>query len=75
MYYIDLFSRPIHSDNKGFKLLTKMGWSEGQALGKDGGGSLEPVSRPSVYFCLSLELFCISHSYNKTFHHLHILLF
>jgi len=52
-----------------------MGWSEGQALGKDGGGSLEPVSHSSVYFCLSSELFCISHSYIETFHHLHILLF
>ncbi|XP_033608424.1 angiogenic factor with G patch and FHA domains 1 isoform X2 [Cryptotermes secundus] len=33
---------PIHSDNKGFKLLAKMGWSEGQALGKDGDGCVEP---------------------------------
>ncbi|PNF28841.1 hypothetical protein B7P43_G04417, partial [Cryptotermes secundus] len=32
---------PIHSDNKGFKLLAKMGWSEGQALGKDGDGCVE----------------------------------
>ncbi|XP_022193482.2 angiogenic factor with G patch and FHA domains 1 isoform X1 [Nilaparvata lugens] len=27
----------IKSDNKGFKMLSKMGWSEGQALGKDTG--------------------------------------
>ncbi|KAJ4443091.1 hypothetical protein ANN_04741 [Periplaneta americana] len=35
---------PIQSDNKGFKLLAKMGWSEGQALGKSGDGVMEPVS-------------------------------
>ncbi|XP_057333360.1 angiogenic factor with G patch and FHA domains 1 [Microplitis mediator] len=33
----------IAKDNKGFKLLSKMGWSEGQSLGKDGDGRTEPV--------------------------------
>ncbi|XP_012285397.1 angiogenic factor with G patch and FHA domains 1 isoform X3 [Orussus abietinus] len=33
----------IAKDNKGFKLLSKMGWSEGQSLGKDGSGRTEPV--------------------------------
>ncbi|XP_043276904.1 angiogenic factor with G patch and FHA domains 1 isoform X1 [Venturia canescens] len=33
----------IAKDNKGFKLLSKMGWSEGQSLGKDGDGRIEPV--------------------------------
>ncbi|XP_046611477.1 angiogenic factor with G patch and FHA domains 1 isoform X3 [Neodiprion virginianus] len=33
----------IASDNKGFKLLSKMGWTEGQSLGKDGDGRIEPV--------------------------------
>lgn len=30
--------------NKGFKMLTKMGWNEGEKLGKDNRGLLEPVS-------------------------------
>lgn len=34
----------IAKDNRGFKLLSKMGWSEGQSLGKEGGGPTEPVS-------------------------------
>ncbi|XP_043507335.1 angiogenic factor with G patch and FHA domains 1 isoform X2 [Frieseomelitta varia] len=34
----------ITKDNRGFKLLSKMGWSEGQSLGKEGGGPTEPVS-------------------------------
>ncbi|XP_017891349.1 angiogenic factor with G patch and FHA domains 1 isoform X2 [Ceratina calcarata] len=34
----------IAKDNKGFKLLSKMGWSEGQSLGKEGDGRTEPVS-------------------------------
>lgn len=33
----------IAKDNKGFKLLSKMGWMEGQSLGKDGDGRTEPV--------------------------------
>ncbi|XP_012253134.2 angiogenic factor with G patch and FHA domains 1 isoform X1 [Athalia rosae] len=33
----------IAKDNKGFKLLSKMGWSEGKSLGKDGDGRTEPV--------------------------------
>ncbi|XP_066583294.1 angiogenic factor with G patch and FHA domains 1 [Prorops nasuta] len=33
----------IAKDNVGFKLLSKMGWSEGQSLGKDGDGRTEPV--------------------------------
>lgn len=34
----------IAKDNRGFKLLSKMGWSEGRALGKDGDGRIEPIS-------------------------------
>ncbi|XP_076259686.1 angiogenic factor with G patch and FHA domains 1 isoform X1 [Rhynchophorus ferrugineus] len=37
----------IPSENKGFKLLSKMGWKEGQSLGKDGNGTLEPVKLSS----------------------------
>ncbi|XP_017775256.1 PREDICTED: angiogenic factor with G patch and FHA domains 1 isoform X2 [Nicrophorus vespilloides] len=33
----------IDSENKGFKMLAKMGWKEGQSLGKDNKGRLEPV--------------------------------
>lgn len=33
----------IASDNKGFKLLSKLGWSEGQKLGKSDTGLLEPI--------------------------------
>lgn len=36
--------RSIPSENKGFKMLSKLGWSEGQALGKNSDGLLEPVS-------------------------------
>ncbi|XP_050456396.1 angiogenic factor with G patch and FHA domains 1 isoform X1 [Cataglyphis hispanica] len=33
----------IAKDNKGFKILSKMGWFEGHSLGKDGDGITEPV--------------------------------
>ncbi|KAG5872525.1 hypothetical protein JTB14_004398 [Gonioctena quinquepunctata] len=33
----------INKENKGFKLLAKMGWKEGQSLGKGNEGLLEPV--------------------------------
>ncbi|XP_044744673.1 angiogenic factor with G patch and FHA domains 1 isoform X2 [Coccinella septempunctata] len=33
----------ISSKNKGFQLLSKMGWKEGQSLGKEGQGILEPI--------------------------------
>uniref|UniRef100_A0A1B6DKM8 Angiogenic factor with G patch and FHA domains 1 n=1 Tax=Clastoptera arizonana TaxID=38151 RepID=A0A1B6DKM8_9HEMI len=35
---------PIQSENKGFKMLSKMGWNKGQSLGKDASkGVTEPV--------------------------------
>ncbi|XP_055838662.1 angiogenic factor with G patch and FHA domains 1 isoform X3 [Episyrphus balteatus] len=35
----------ISSENKGFKMLSKLGWNKGTALGKaDSGGLLEPIS-------------------------------
>ncbi|XP_055320225.1 angiogenic factor with G patch and FHA domains 1 isoform X2 [Sitodiplosis mosellana] len=33
----------ISSENKGFKMLSKLGWSEGQTLGKNNDGLLEPI--------------------------------
>ncbi|XP_013137178.1 PREDICTED: angiogenic factor with G patch and FHA domains 1 isoform X3 [Papilio polytes] len=33
----------IPSENKGFKLLEKMGWSKGEGLGKDSQGDKEPI--------------------------------
>ncbi|CAH1186661.1 unnamed protein product [Phyllotreta striolata] len=37
----------INKENKGFKLLSKMGWKEGQSLGKTGEGLLEPINSVS----------------------------
>ncbi|TMW42177.1 hypothetical protein DOY81_012743 [Sarcophaga bullata] len=36
----------ISSDNKGFKMLSKLGWNKGESLGKsqDSGGLLEPIN-------------------------------
>lgn len=34
----------IAPENKGFKLLSKLGWTEGQSLGTSTTGILEPVS-------------------------------
>ena len=36
--------RPIKESNVGHKLLKKMGWSEGESLGKDNTGIQDPVS-------------------------------
>ncbi|XP_019865606.1 angiogenic factor with G patch and FHA domains 1 isoform X2 [Aethina tumida] len=36
-------NQSISSQNKGFQLLSKMGWKEGESLGKDNGGIKEPV--------------------------------
>ncbi|XP_046399060.1 angiogenic factor with G patch and FHA domains 1 [Ischnura elegans] len=33
----------IRPDNKGYELLSRMGWSKGQSLGKEGTGLTEPV--------------------------------
>ncbi|XP_015609869.1 angiogenic factor with G patch and FHA domains 1 isoform X2 [Cephus cinctus] len=38
----------IAKDNRGFKLLSKMGWSEGRSLGKDGDGRTEPLMWKNV---------------------------
>ncbi|CAG9839596.1 unnamed protein product [Diabrotica balteata] len=37
----------INKENKGFKLLQKMGWKEGESLGKTGDGLLEPIKPTS----------------------------
>ncbi|XP_046329638.1 angiogenic factor with G patch and FHA domains 1-like isoform X2 [Haliotis rufescens] len=36
--------QPISTENKGRKLLAKMGWKEGQGLGKDNTGIAEPIN-------------------------------
>ena len=35
--------KSIDPKNKGFKMLQKMGWSEGKGLGKESSGRLEPI--------------------------------
>lgn len=45
MHMMHFIYRSIAKDNRGFKLLSKMGWSEGQSLGKEGDGPIEPVSQ------------------------------
>ena len=35
--------RPITEENVGRKMLEKMGWKEGEGLGREGAGRLEPV--------------------------------
>uniref|UniRef100_A0A6P7F3Z1 Angiogenic factor with G patch and FHA domains 1 isoform X1 n=1 Tax=Diabrotica virgifera virgifera TaxID=50390 RepID=A0A6P7F3Z1_DIAVI len=37
----------INKENKGFKLLQKMGWKEGESLGKTGDGLIEPIKPTS----------------------------
>ncbi|KAK8723086.1 hypothetical protein OTU49_011836 [Cherax quadricarinatus] len=38
----------LRDNNKGYTILQKMGWSEGQALGKSKGGITEPIQAESV---------------------------
>ena len=47
--------RPISSENKGHRMLAKMGWKEGSGLGKDSAGRAEPV-RTLFPFNYSLSL-------------------
>lgn len=35
----------IKEDNIGFKMLQKLGWSQGQGLGTNGEGIIEPVNK------------------------------
>lgn len=41
--------RPISAENVGRQMLEKMGWSEGEGLGREGAGRREPVSESNVY--------------------------
>lgn len=40
----------LKEDNKGFQMLQKLGWTEGQGLGSDGGGILDPINKYLTYF-------------------------
>ncbi|XP_011504275.1 PREDICTED: angiogenic factor with G patch and FHA domains 1-like [Ceratosolen solmsi marchali] len=39
----------ISKDNMGFKMLLKMGWTEGHSLGKSGNGVIEPITLAPVF--------------------------
>ncbi|XP_042906738.1 SURP and G-patch domain-containing protein 1 isoform X1 [Parasteatoda tepidariorum] len=41
----DYKEHKITSDNIGYKMLQKLGWTEGSGLGADGGGIVEPVNK------------------------------
>ena len=43
-WYFPFYFRPISTDNVGRQMLEKMGWSEGEGLGREGAGRREPVS-------------------------------
>jgi len=49
-YIFHCICRAIPEENVGHKLLAKMGWKEGDSLGKTNAGILEPVS-VSVQYC------------------------
>ncbi|GJQ72572.1 hypothetical protein Trydic_g1240 [Trypoxylus dichotomus] len=38
----------LKEDNIGFKMLQKLGWSEGQGLGSNGSGIVEPVNKGAI---------------------------
>ena len=47
--------RAIPTENKGHKLLAKMGWKEGEGLGKANAGIQQPVSGievPEMFLCM-----------------------
>ena len=50
IYFFRCICRAIPEENVGHKLLAKMGWKEGDCLGKTNAGILEPVS-VSVQYC------------------------
>lgn len=35
----------LTEENKGFQMLQKLGWSQGQGLGADGSGIVDPVNK------------------------------
>lgn len=35
----------LREDNIGFKMLQKLGWQEGQGLGSEGTGIVEPINK------------------------------
>lgn len=35
----------LKADNKGFQMLQKLGWKEGQGLGQDGEGIVQPINK------------------------------
>lgn len=44
----------ISTENKGFRMLKNLGWSEGQTLGKNQDGLLEPVNHEN-YFPMAFD--------------------
>ena len=62
--FLCVIRRPISGTNKGHKLLQKMGWKEGESLGKDSAsGIVEPVSPHTssvVSFQFSSYLPCLA---------------
>lgn len=46
--------QPIGAENRGFRLLTKMGWKQGQGLGVKGDGITVPVVLRSQVATLGL---------------------
>lgn len=48
MYSIDkllMFRIYINFNCLGFQMLQKLGWSEGQGLGSEGNGRIEPINK------------------------------